>query len=89
MIDQVDVKQSQGRKRLGQRGLAWAPTELVDVAVEAFRALGHRPEELVRALRPLRHLPPGTNPDLKDFRLQAGALSRESAKKRAWSWTRL
>ena len=39
------------------------PWPSLEVAAEAFRALGHRPEELVRALRQLHHLPPGTNPD--------------------------
>jgi hypothetical protein len=39
------------------------PWPSLEVAVQAFRALGHRPEELVRALRQLRHLPAETNPD--------------------------
>jgi len=47
--------------RLGAEGAG--PWPSLEVAVEAFRALGHRPEELVRALRQLRLLPPGTNPD--------------------------
>lgn len=39
------------------------PWPSLEVSVEAFHALGHRPEELVRALRQLHHLPPGTSPD--------------------------
>jgi len=39
------------------------PWPSLDVSLEAFRALGHRPEELARALRQLRHLPPGTTED--------------------------
>ncbi|MBP0628345.1 AAA family ATPase [Cupriavidus sp. AcVe19-1a] len=36
----------------------------LDVAVQAFRALGNRPEEMIKALRQLHfHLPSGSNPD--------------------------
>jgi hypothetical protein len=48
--------------RLAQEAAAPLPSPAV--ATQAFRTLGHRPEEMLRALRQLaRHLPPGANPD--------------------------
>lgn len=48
--------------RLKAEGMAVQPS--LPVATEAFRTLGARPEELLRALRELRHLlPPGGEPD--------------------------
>jgi hypothetical protein len=54
----------------------WPSTK---VAVEAFRGLGHRPEELVRALRQLRHLPAGTNPDPNETLPIIAATMRSTA----------
>lgn len=49
-------------ERLRAEGLAAAPS--VDVATQAFRTLGARPEEMLRALRELRALlPRGGDPD--------------------------
>lgn len=49
-------------KRLAQDGAARLPS--VTVATQAFATLGHRPEEMLKALRQLgRHLPAGGNPD--------------------------
>jgi hypothetical protein len=48
--------------RLTQEGASPLPS--VAVATQAFNTLGHRPEEMLKALRQLaRHLPPGANPD--------------------------
>ncbi len=48
--------------RLARDGVEPLPT--LDVAVQAFETLGHRPEEMLKALRQLvRHLPPGARPD--------------------------
>lgn len=48
--------------RLRSEGMTEVPS--VQVATEAFRTLGARPEELLRALRELRNLlPPGGDPD--------------------------
>jgi hypothetical protein len=50
-------------KRLAQEA-AGPPLPSVDVAIQAFRTLGNRPEEMLKALRQLRrHLPPAGNPD--------------------------
>ncbi len=50
-------------QRLAQEG-ARLLLPSVDVAIQAFRTLGNRPEEMLKALRQLRrHLPPGGNPD--------------------------
>jgi hypothetical protein len=50
-------------KRLAQEATG-PPLPSVDVAIQAFRTLGNRPEEMLKALRQLRrHLPPGGNPD--------------------------
>lgn len=49
--------------RLRQEGATAMPT--LAVAIEAFKALGNRPEEIRKALRNLLHsLPPGGDPDL-------------------------
>jgi len=49
-------------ERLSAEGFTALPSP--DVAMNAFQALGHRPEEMIRALRQLHfHLPPGSNPD--------------------------
>ncbi|MBK4737762.1 ATP-binding protein [Noviherbaspirillum pedocola] len=49
-------------QRLAKDGVKNLPSE--SVATEAFRTLGNRPEEMIRALRQLQlHLPPGSNPD--------------------------
>ena len=40
-----------------------APLPSSAVAVQAFTTLGSRPEEMLRALRQLSHLPPGAKPD--------------------------
>jgi len=49
-------------ERLAAEGFTALPSH--DVAMNAFQALGHRPEEMLRALRQLHfHLPPGSNPD--------------------------
>jgi hypothetical protein len=49
-------------ERLGGEGLTAAPS--LEVAKQAFRTLGARPEEMLRALRDLRTLlPPGGDPD--------------------------
>jgi hypothetical protein len=49
--------------RLKAEGMVVQPSLVV--ATEAFRTLGARPEELLRALRELRHLlPPGGEPDV-------------------------
>jgi len=48
--------------RLSAEGFTALPSP--DVAMKAFQALGHRPEEMIRALRQLHfHLPAGSNPD--------------------------
>lgn len=48
--------------RLGSEGLTAMPS--LEVATQAFRTLGARPEEMLRALRELSLLlPPGGNPD--------------------------
>jgi hypothetical protein len=48
--------------RLAQEGATTLPS--VAVTVQAFRTLGNRPEEMLKALRQLnRHLPQGANPD--------------------------
>lgn len=48
--------------RLAQNGIAPLPS--LTVAVQAFRTLSNRPEEMMRALRQLVvSLPPGANPD--------------------------
>lgn len=48
--------------RLAHEGSASVPS--LAVAIQAFRTLGNRPEEMLKALRQLnRHLPPGGNPD--------------------------
>jgi hypothetical protein len=47
--------------RLSREGAAPLPSPAV--AVQAFTTLGSRPEELLRALRQLSHLPPGAQPD--------------------------
>jgi hypothetical protein len=48
--------------RLAQEGAAPLPS--LAVAAQAFATLGHRPEEMLKALRQLRrHLPPGGKPD--------------------------
>lgn len=48
--------------RLAQEGATTLPS--VEVTVQAFRTLGNRPEEMLKALRQLnRHLPHGANPD--------------------------
>lgn len=49
-------------KRLAQEGATRLPSAAV--ATQAFATLGHRPEEMLKALRQLnRHLPPDANPD--------------------------
>lgn len=48
-------------ERLAEEGMAGLPSP--DAAVAAFQTLGNRPEELIKALRQLRHLPEGSNPD--------------------------
>ncbi|GAA0834950.1 MAG: ATPase [Cupriavidus sp.] len=48
--------------RLSAEGFTALPS--LDVAVQAFETLGHRPEEMIKALRQLHfHLPPDSNPD--------------------------
>lgn len=48
--------------RLAQDGVEPLPS--LEVAAKAFRTLGNRPEEMLKALRQLvRHLPQGANPD--------------------------
>jgi len=48
--------------RLAREGTAPLPSPAV--ATHAFATLGHRPEEMLKALRQLsRYLPPGANPD--------------------------
>ncbi len=50
-------------KRLAQEGAAPLPS--LAVASQAFATLGHRPEDMLNALRQLRrHLPPGGDPDV-------------------------
>ncbi|MDE2367509.1 MAG: AAA family ATPase [Burkholderiales bacterium] len=48
-------------KRLAQE--AAVPLPSAAVATHAFATLGNRPEEMLKALRQLRHIPPGGNPD--------------------------
>ncbi|MGY8524445.1 AAA family ATPase [Paracidovorax citrulli] len=49
-------------QRLSAEGFAALPS--LEVAVKAFRALGNRPEEMIKALRQLHfHLPAGADPD--------------------------
>ena len=49
-------------KRLAQDGAGHLPS--IEVAIQAFRTLGNRPEEMLKALRQLSlHLPQGGNPD--------------------------
>lgn len=49
-------------ERLSAEGFSALPSP--EVAVQAFHALGSRPEEMIKALRQLHfHLPPGSNPD--------------------------
>lgn len=48
--------------RLTQEGVSQLPSR--DVALAAFRTLGNRPEEMIKALRQLQlHRPPGSDPD--------------------------
>ncbi|WP_211445224.1 AAA family ATPase [Collimonas humicola] len=48
--------------RLDNDGVAILPSP--EVAIEAFRSLGSRPEEIIKAIRQLQlHLPNGSNPD--------------------------
>lgn len=47
--------------RLATEGFTALPS--LDVAVAAFQTLGNRPEEMIKALRQLLHLPPGSQPD--------------------------
>ena len=47
----------------GEGGVAW-PLPSLEVASDAFATLGHRPEEMIRALELLRsQLPPGADPN--------------------------
>jgi len=63
--------------RLRAEGMAVQPTQ--EGATEAFRTLGARPEELLRALRELRALlPPGGDPDAV-LRVIAGTLRSTAA----------
>lgn len=49
-------------ERLAAEGATALPS--AHVAMKAFQTLGHRPEEMIRALRQLHfHLPEGSNPD--------------------------
>jgi hypothetical protein len=48
-------------QRLDADGVAVLPSSAV--AVEAFSMLANRPEEMIKALRQLQHIPPGSNPD--------------------------
>ncbi|AGW93362.1 MULTISPECIES: AAA family ATPase [Cupriavidus] len=49
-------------ERLSAEGFSALPSP--EVAVQAFHALGSRPEEMIKALRQLHfHLPPGSDPD--------------------------
>lgn len=48
-------------ERLNADGVAVLPSS--QVAVEAFKTLGNRPEEMIKAFRQLQHIPPGSNPD--------------------------
>jgi hypothetical protein len=64
-------------ERLRAEGLTAAPS--VEVATQAFRTLGARPEEMLRALRELRALlPPGGDPDAF-LRVIAGTLRSTAA----------
>lgn len=64
-------------KRLGQEGAAPLPS--VAVATQAFATLGHRPEEMLRALRQLnRYLPAGGSPD-EHLPVIAGTLRSAAA----------
>ncbi len=47
--------------RLATEGFTALPS--LDVAVKAFQTLGNRPEEMIKALRQLLHLAPGSHPD--------------------------
>lgn len=47
--------------RLAADGVAVLPS--AEVAAEAFKMLGNRPEEMIKAFRQLQHIPPGSNPD--------------------------
>lgn len=47
--------------RLATEGFTALPS--LDIAVAAFQTLGNRPEEMIKALRQLLHLPPGSQPD--------------------------
>lgn len=47
--------------RLNNDGVAILPS--LPVAVDAFHTLGNRPEEIIKALRHLQHIPAGSNPD--------------------------
>lgn len=69
--------------RLAQEGVKNLPT--LQAAVEAFRTLGNRPEEIIKALRQLQlHLPAGGNPDdylpIVASTLRASAADIELAK---------
>jgi hypothetical protein len=49
-------------QRLAQEGATRLPS--LAVAIQAFATLGHRPEEMLKALRQLKlHLPPNGDPD--------------------------
>lgn len=49
--------------RLRTDGVQQLPS--MDVALAAFRTLGHRPEEMIKSLRQLQlHVPAGSNPDV-------------------------
>lgn len=47
--------------RLSNDGVPVLPS--FQVAVEAFNTLGNRPEEIIKAIRQLQHIPAGSNPD--------------------------
>lgn len=47
--------------RLSADGVAVLPSP--QVAIEAFKMLGNRPEEMIKAFRQLQHIPHGSNPD--------------------------
>jgi hypothetical protein len=47
--------------RLNNDGVAVLPSR--HVAIDAFNTLGNRPEELIKAIRQLQHIPAGSNPD--------------------------
>ena len=63
-------------KRLAKEGAVRLPSAAV--ATQAFITLGNRPEEMLNALRQLRHLPPGGKPD-EHFPVIAATLRSTAA----------